>query len=45
MGFFLQNTGLCILMEYGTALSETEMNGLLLAYQKSVLEVVPHNAL
>lgn len=42
---FLQKTGLCILMEYGTALCEAEMSGLLLAYQKSVLEVVPHNAL
>lgn len=36
---FLQNTGLCILMEYGTALCEIEMNGLLLAYQKSVLRL------
>lgn len=32
-------------MEYGTALCEIQMNGLLLACQKSGLEVVPHNAL
>lgn len=42
---FLHNTSLCILMEYGTALCEIQMNGLLLACQKSGLEVVPHNAL
>ena len=32
-------------MEYGTALCEIQMKGLLLASQKSGLEVVPHNAL
>lgn len=42
---FLQNTTLCILMEYSTALCEIQMNGLLLPSQKSGLEVVPHNAL
>lgn len=32
-------------MKYATALCEIQMNGLLLASQKSGLEVVPHNAL
>lgn len=45
LALFLQKTGLYILMEYGIARCEIEMNGLLLAYQKSVLEVVPHNTL